>query len=439
MGRKFVALGLVLLIAGSVVFAWSLYVRKGERQLLEDERQFLDIIKARLDKLENINTNQESLQMLANIDLWKQRLDSYNTKRESRELLRDTSIVFIITSMAILTGWLLIWLSQTLRQLLRRLFKPSSQPKKDGQKVVIIQPEMRDNQPPDKKTGKDKSKKKNIEHSRILSEAGWHDFKTGYSDGKTLSKTETASAQTLKSFTDALNTAPKSLDLLFCDEKLSESKKSFKIRSENHSVHQKAFDYRQAGVDENTVRIEKVLNAQKEKIEQQVSEFKQMAETVKQAAERSEPIGNFIKDLTHQVSAIRDYALTQQDRIKKLQDGYDWNIIKTFGLKIIRCIDNLDDRIEQLKDAAADTEDIEELRDELVFALESGGIEQYAPEIESDYSGQEKIAEAVKERQITDKSDMKGKIAAVVKVGYRHFIDEQNFKVVRAARVKLYG
>jgi molecular chaperone GrpE (heat shock protein) len=164
-----------------------------------------------------------------------------------------------------------------------------------------------------------------------------------------------------------------------------------------------------------------------------------MAETVKQAAERSEPIGSFIKDLTHQVSAIRDYALTQQDRIKKLQDGYDWNIIKTFGLKVIRCIDNLDDRIEQLKDAAADTEDIEELRDELVFALESSGIEQYAPEIESDYSGQEKIAEAVKERQITDKSDMKGKIAAVVKVGYRHFIDEQNFKVVRAARVKLYG
>jgi molecular chaperone GrpE (heat shock protein) len=435
MGKKLIALGLILLLAGTVVFAWGLYTQKKEKELL-------DVIKARLDKLENIDTDEVNIRMLADIfstDDWKQRLDSYNTKRETRELLQNTSIVFILTSASILAGWLLIWLCQMSWMLLCRLGKPSSKPVKDRQKVVIIQPEEPGNRPTGKKGGKDKPEKKFIEHSKILTEAGWHNFKTNYPDGKSSPKSEPDSTQTLKSFTDALNHTPQSLDLLFCDEKLSESKKTFKLRSENHSIHQRVIGSRQTTPEENAARIEKVLNAQKEKIEQQVSEFKQMAETVKQAAERSEPIGNFVKDLTGQVSAIRDYALTQQERIKKLQDGYDWNIIKTFGLKVIRSIDNLGDRIERFKNISVDTEDLEEIRDELVFGLESSGIEQYEPEIDSNYSGQEKIAEAVKERQSTDKPEMKGKIAAVVKPGYRHFIDDENFKVVRAARVKLYG
>ncbi len=437
MGKKLVALGLIMLLAGSAVFIWGRYVQKKEQKVL-------DVIKARLDKLENIDADEVSVRMLADIfssDDWKQRLDSYNTKREARETLVDVSVVFILTSFAILAGWFIIWFFQTLWGLLHRSGKSASE-QKDHRKVVIIQPETASNEASegglDRKTEKGKSKKKEMDHSKILAEAGWHDFKTDYSGDKPAPKGPDDSAQALKSFSDVLNTAPQSLDLLFSDEKVSESKKTFKLRSEAHSIHQKASDIRSAG-DENTVRIEKAFNAQKEEMEQLVSEFKQMAEAVKTAAERSEPIGGFIKDLTHQVSAIRDYAISQQDRMKKLQDGYDWNIIKTFGLKVIRSIDNLDDRIEQFKNISMGTEDLEEIRDELIFALESSGIEQYEPEIDSDYSGQEKIAEAVRERQVTEKKEMKGKIAAVVKPGYRHFIDEDNFKVVRAARVKLYS
>ena len=161
MGKKLVVLGLVLLLAGSGVFAWSLYARKGERQLL-------DVIKARLDKLENIDTDEVSIRMLADIfstDDWKQRLDSYNTKRETRELLLDTSVVFILTSVAILTSWLLILLCQTFWRLIHQLRKPSLEPEKDRQKVVIIQPEMSEDQLTGKKTGKDKSEKKYVEHS----------------------------------------------------------------------------------------------------------------------------------------------------------------------------------------------------------------------------------------------------------------------------------
>ena len=54
--------------------------------------------------------------------------------------------------------------------------------------------------------------------------------------------------------------------------------------------------------------------------------------------EQSKPIDNTLTDLTQQVSAIREYAASQQGRLEKLQDGYDWNIIRTFCLRVIRAV-----------------------------------------------------------------------------------------------------
>ncbi len=125
--------------------------------------------------------------------------------------------------------------------------------------------------------------------------------------------------------------------------------------------------------------------------------------------------------------------------MEKLQDGYDWNIIKTFCLRIIRCIDNLDNRINRLSSKGTNTEHLEDIRDEMVFALESSGIEQYEPKINSNYRGQEKYAEAIKDKQHCEKSKQKGRIAKVIRPGYQYFINEENIKIVRTAQVKLFG
>jgi len=155
--------------------------------------------------------------------------------------------------------------------------------------------------------------------------------------------------------------------------------------------------------------------------------------------EHSEPINSAITELTQQVSAIREYAACQQDRLEKLQDGYDWNIVKTFCLRVIRCIDNLESRINRLGETEAKAVHLEEVKDELIFALESSGIEQYEPAINSDYRGQEKFAEAVKDKQENDDPNQAGKIAQVIRPGYQYFINEENVKVVRPAQVKLYA
>ena len=160
---------------------------------------------------------------------------------------------------------------------------------------------------------------------------------------------------------------------------------------------------------------------------------------VSQKTDQHNPIDNTLKDLSKQVSAIREYAANQQDRLRKLQDGYDWNIIKTFCLRIIRCIDNLECRIERLAELDGDATDLEEVRDELVFALESSGVEQFEPEINSEYRGQEKYAEAVKEKKSSEDPEQKGKIEKVIRPGYQCFIDEENVRIVRPAQVRLFA
>jgi molecular chaperone GrpE (heat shock protein) len=155
--------------------------------------------------------------------------------------------------------------------------------------------------------------------------------------------------------------------------------------------------------------------------------------------ESSKQLDSTLSALSEQVTAIREYTSHQQDRLEKLQDGYDWNIIRTFCLRVIRCIDNLDGRIKRLSGKGDSAVHLEEVHDELIFALESSGIEQYKPEINSEYRGKEKYAEAVKEKQSCDDPKKSGRIADVIRPGYQYFINEDNVKVVRTAQVKLYA
>ena len=218
------------------------------------------------------------------------------------------------------------------------------------------------------------------------------------------------------------------------------------MESQNFSAAQRASGGQKArhaastGGHESSPMLEESLKAKTDNLEKQMAEFKDVAHSVQQTTlEHSKPLNGALKELTDQVSAIREYASHQQERVEKLQDGYDWNIIRTFCLRVIRCIDNLESRIERLSEEDVETEHLTEVRDELVFALESSGIEQFRPEVNSLYHGQEKCTEAVKEREHCDDSKMAGKIAKVVRPGYQYFINEGNVKVVRAAQVKLFG
>ena len=151
------------------------------------------------------------------------------------------------------------------------------------------------------------------------------------------------------------------------------------------------------------------------------------------------PVTKSINDISEQMSAIRQFATQQQDRVRQLQDGYDWNIIKRFCIRIIRCIDNLDTRMNHLIEQGQEICDLEDVRDELIFALESSGVEQFSPPPESDYKGIEKYAEALRQREPTENHELAGKIANVVRPGYQYVVSEDEIKIVRCAQVVLYS
>jgi molecular chaperone GrpE (heat shock protein) len=99
----------------------------------------------------------------------------------------------------------------------------------------------------------------------------------------------------------------------------------------------------------------------------------------------------------------------------------------------------MENRIENRVEQEEDATDLEDVRDELLFALESSGVEQFQLEVNSDYRGQEKLAEAIKEKEACEKPEKAGRIAKVVRPGYRYMIDDESYKVVRTAQVKLFG
>ncbi|MHC4763191.1 MAG: hypothetical protein ACYS71_07480, partial [Planctomycetota bacterium] len=238
------------------------------------------------------------------------------------------------------------------------------------------------------------------------------------------------------------------INVLFCDEKSVKPKEKEESGDDDTDLNVKVFDQLEesirqtvlSGYRKNALRVEGSFKTQTENLEKQFTEVKQMTESVKEAAlEYSKPLSTNIEELMQQITAIRDYASSQQGRIEKLQDGYDWNIIRTFCLRVIRCIDNLDNRIRLKFEEGIQTGELEEIRDELLFALESSGVEQFELEVNSDFTGKEKLAEVIKEKEYSKDPDMKGKIARIIKLGYRYVIDDGNTKVVRAARVKLFG
>lgn len=153
----------------------------------------------------------------------------------------------------------------------------------------------------------------------------------------------------------------------------------------------------------------------------------------------TEPLTKELTELTEEVSAIRQFAAQQQDQMRKLQDGYDWMIIRRFCLRIIRSIDNIDDRISHLQEQQNDASVyLEDIRDELIFALESSGIEQFKPDLNITFKGLEKYAEAVRERALTKDDQLSGCIAQVVRPGYQYLVSDDDVKIVRCAQVKLY-
>ncbi|MDT8301858.1 MAG: hypothetical protein RQ760_10275 [Sedimentisphaerales bacterium] len=443
MNKIFVIIGLVFLIAGSAMFGWIRIEKQKEQQRIANykskpdsgtaefieqfrtegydkskfESQQHDRLQADLDELAS---GEKNISLDADIlygENWQDELQKYKKRKELGEFILTGSIVCISMGGTIFLWYLLVWFIKGFVKALSGLKKRlqninNKQPKENVEEAEetyiekdLIEKEQEYEQPP--KYQEDQLKKK--------TNAPW-----GSSKSK-LEQDKNEQVLSTKQHSSTNNTDRKHTKKQIEIDTTEDAEKIAVLLSDEET-------------NESLAKLEESLKAQTEQLEERTAQSVQEA-----LKEHSQPLDSTLKDLAQQVSAIREYASCQQERVEKLQDGYDWNIIKTFCLRIIRCIDNLENRIERLSSKGTKTEYLEDIRDEMVFALESSGIEQYQPEINSDYRGQEKYAEAVKQKEHCDNAKQKGKIAKVIRPGYQYVINEENVKIVRTAQVKLFG
>jgi molecular chaperone GrpE (heat shock protein) len=395
---------------------------------------------------------------------WPQQVEEYKKQQEQKEIARTASIVCISIGGVILGGCILIWLVYGLMWLWHAVGARLSRDTDEDEQVQSLPAELTeihaaspdadtdDRQTPDNAKSqvptsipiplepsgsgdRPKSGPEMLEEGFLPRTLGLHT--SARRATLTLRKAPTDNALDTLMSDEAGQDKPWSADAQWSVRTMPEMDYG-QIVDDPRYRHEPAVSTLDRG--EHASEASNSLKAQAEDLQKQLAEVKQMAQTMQQATlEQPSPINNTLKELAKQVGAIRDYAASQQDRVEKLQDGYDWGIIRTFCLRVIRCVDNVEKRIAETGDGSETVVHLEEVRDELLFALESSGVEQYEPEIHSDYRGQEKIAEAVKEKQPCSKADEAGRIAKVLRPGYRYIIDDENFKVVRTAQVKLFG
>ena len=419
MHKNFVILGLVLLLAGTAMLGWVLVEeRKQQQRIANYESKYDSETGEFLEQYSEWFQSfpEEPTQLPFGLDEYdKGKSETQLRQEQMSEFVLTGSIVCISMGGTIFAWYLLLWLG-------RRFIRGLSDLKKYLTDVL-----------------RRRTKTKGKKQAKTNTEKGEEEQEQKQKTNKQQSRLEKYSKilRNLVKRKPKLNGRGKALST----KSESRSDKRDRKRAKKHLGTYSDDNAEEIAVllsDEKTVdsiaRLEDSIKAQTELLEERT------AQSVQQAIiEHSKPLDSTLKDLAQQVSAIREYASCQQERVEKLQDGYDWNIIKTFCLRIIRCIDNLENRISRLSSKGAKTEHLEDIRDELVFALESSGIEQFEPEINSDYRGQEKYAEAVKGKQSCDKSKQKGRIAKVIRPGYQYFINEENIKIVRSAQVKLFG
>jgi molecular chaperone GrpE (heat shock protein) len=483
MRNRYVILSLLLLIAGATALKWSFTEREKEKHL---QQEYQEILKANLAKVDKLVAGQTDVRPSADIILsenLQQQLDKYRAREDTIELAFNISVVCILIGGGFLTSWLLL----TIARLLIRFFsclirfftalirrqrkngyeKPADNYTKEDEKDLDNerkQPKRKSEAAVVQYDGRDSGKYSSRQlkkKSKVLVDSGWHSLNKDYVNQQehTRPQTDVPVGNKFCSYNrdrrfDKVHSPGSSVKnagkvaVLLSDEEFNKSEEFLEAAPENPNVNTMPFEHSTQSSQQTSpwsfngesLTVEDSLKTQTENLGKQMAELSAVAKAIQQISlEHSEPLSNTLAQLTEQVAAIREYAGQQQERVEKLQEGYDWNIIRTFCLRVIRCIDNVESRINHLDEQNIDTSVLKEIRDELIFALESSGVEQFEPEINSDYCGQEKAIEAIKNKEPAGNPKLKGKIAKVIRPGYRHIISEENIKIIRTAQVKLFG
>jgi molecular chaperone GrpE (heat shock protein) len=455
MRNKITIFAAILSLIGASLLTWSVLDQRKQQRLFNEQREKIKANMHKVDEILSGRTDINSFGGIVSTDQLQQELDKYKGKEESRELIFTASVVCVSTGGTIVTGWtilqlvrLLIKAFSKLNRLTARLLKKQKpaglrrsgeQEKAEEVTIPKYQPKKKEDVPvqEDKPIEPQPQPKK---YAKALVTSGWRHFDipiptlSPQSQKKGDSETQSDEEKTVSDNPYLARTSLKH------NAQPLQEKQSTAVAIEEPLEPKTAPKDSCAAPAQTPSKVRPQSKIQAKHPENKLPHPSPKTPSAAQTPpDHAEPLHSAIKELSQEVAAIRRYASQQQDRVVKLENGYDYNIVKNFCLRVIRCIDNLENRISQLAEEDVELTCLEDTRDELLFALESSGIERFEPEIESDYLGQEKYAEAVKDKVPTDDPKLNNKVAEVLRAGYQYVIDDENVKIVRTAQVRLFG
>jgi molecular chaperone GrpE (heat shock protein) len=402
----------------------------GTTRTIEDIRQEqFERFVADFDKLGNLEPRLYPVAQVLYGENWRQKLDEYNRRHELQETFFAGSVICCCLGGALVLTSLGV-------NVIARLTKAN---RRAGSLRRTEHKKVRSNTEQSEKTTESGENEK-PQKTSLAAILNCHKYGSEKADVSVSSTDEQPCSDSASGTKDV--DAGSSIKHLYTD---SESFKPSEHRQKTHinlaellGSKQRTAEY-QDYADKSFFSNYRSIKQAKSDIDRGAKKFSKDVKLARKMSEQPNLLNETLNRLTEEVAAIRSYAGHQEERVKKFQEGYDWNIIRSFALRVIHCIDNLERRMNIMAEQGQATDHLEEIRDELLFALESTGLERFEPQVNSDYRGQEKTAEAVKGKASADRSELKGKIADVVRCGYRFIVGEGNFKVVRAAQVRLFG
>jgi molecular chaperone GrpE (heat shock protein) len=138
------------------------------------------------------------------------------------------------------------------------------------------------------------------------------------------------------------------------------------------------------------------------------------------------------------VNNVREYVSKQAEETRRWQEGYDWRILKTYLLRIVSTMDDVETKLEVYRVAAKPEDfinDFDFLRETLEIHLEEEGVVSFAPELREEPDSIRTEVKAVV--LITEDCQQVGTIAEVIKNGYEVDLGAE-VKIIRKAQVSVY-
>jgi molecular chaperone GrpE (heat shock protein) len=164
---------------------------------------------------------------------------------------------------------------------------------------------------------------------------------------------------------------------------------------------------------------------------------KGMIENQRDLEERFLRIDQGFSLLDGTLNGIRDYLSTRHEQMVRLQEGYDYSVIKTFSKQIIQCVNQLEMKMQVAKNESEKV-DLKLIYDDLMDILERYSLERFVPEAGVAFARIRKIAEIASVKEYTEDDTLVGTVAEVIRPGYRYVYNHDKYHIISPAQVKVF-